>query len=71
MIDTNAQSYQSHSPQSVLASAEVEKKCKYSTAFSDHCASFTPLCFSVDGLQGCEADVLLKQLVNRLFDTWD
>ena len=71
VIDTDAQSYQSHSPQSVLASAEAEKKRKYSTACSDCRASFTPLCFSVDGLLGCEADVFLKQLANRVFDTWD
>ena len=71
VIDTDAQSYQSHSPQTVLASAEAEKKCKYSTACSDRRASFTPLCFSVDGLLGCGADVFLKQLANRLFDTWD
>ena len=71
MIDTDAQSYQSHSPQTVLASAQAEKKRKYSTAFSDRRASFTPLCFSIDGLLGCEADVFPEQLVNRLFDTWD
>ena len=71
VIDTDAQSYQSHSPQSVLAFAEAEKKRKYSTACSDRRASFTPLCFFVDGLLGCEADVFLKQLANRLFDTWD
>ena len=70
-IDTYAQSYQSHSPQTLLISAEAEKKCKYSTACSDHRASSTPLCFSVDGLLDCEADVFLKQMVNHLFDTWD
>ena len=56
-IDTYAQSYQSHSPLTVLISAEAEKKHKYSTACSDHCASSTPMCFSVDGLLDCEADV--------------
>ena len=71
MIDTDAQSYQSHSPQTVLASAEAEKKRNYSTSYSDHCPSFTPLCFSVDGLLDCEDDMFLKQLANRLFDTWD
>ena len=71
VINTDAQSYQSHSPQSVLASAEAEKKHKYSTTCSDRHASFTPLCFSVDGLLGCEADVFLKQLANHRFDTWD
>ena len=68
-INMDTQSYQSHSPQTILASAEAEKKRKYSTACSDHCASFTPLCFSVDGLLSCEADVFLKQLANHLFDT--
>ena len=58
-------------PQSVSASAEAEKKRKYSTACSDRRANFAPLCFSVDGLLGCEADVFLKQLANRLFDPWD
>ena len=60
VIDTDAQSYQSHPPQTVLASAEAEIKRKYSTACTDRRASFTPLCFSVDGLLGCEADVFLK-----------
>ena len=55
----------------ISITGEAEKKRKYSTACSDRRASFTPLCFSVDGLLGCEADVFLKQLANRLFDTWD
>ena len=50
VIDTSTQSYQSHSPQTVLASAEAEKICKYSTACSDCHASFNQLFFSVDGL---------------------
>ena len=49
----------------------MEKKRKYPTACSDCHASFTQLCFSIDGLLGCEVDVFLKQLANRLFDTWD
>ena len=37
--------YLSHSPAAVLASAEAEKKRKYCAASSDHCATFTLLCF--------------------------
>ena len=54
VVDTDALSYLSHCPQSVLISAENEKKRKYSLACSDRRASFTPLCFSVDGLCGPE-----------------
>ena len=48
VIDTDAQSYQSHSPQAVLASAGAKRKHKYSIACFDRRASFTPLCFSID-----------------------
>ena len=43
VIDTDARSYLSHSPQSILVSAENRK---YSLACGDHRVSFTPLCFS-------------------------
>jgi len=52
MTDTDTQSYQSHTPQSVLASTEKDKKRKYSDSCADCRASFTPLCFSVDGTSG-------------------
>ena len=57
VVDTDAPSYYSRSPQAVLRSAEVEKKRKYSLACQARRASFTPLCFSVDGLLGGEANV--------------
>ena len=71
VIDTDAQSYHSRSPQSVLASAEEDKKRKYSDACADRRASFTPLCLSVDGLLGGEAEVFLRQLANCLTESWD
>jgi len=71
VTDTDAQSSQSHTPQSVLVSVEVDKKQKYSDSCADRWASFTPLCFSVDGLLGGEAEVFLKRLANRLFGVWD
>ena len=59
MVDTDAKSYLSHSPVAVLASAEAEKKRKYCDACTEHHATFTPLCFSVDGLVGDEAACFL------------
>lgn len=32
---------------------------------------FTPLCFSVNGLLGDQAEVFLKRLANCLFEMWD
>ena len=52
IVDTDARSYLSHSPSAVLASAEAEKKRKYCDACTERRATFTPLCFSVDGLVG-------------------
>ena len=66
MVDTDAPSYRSQSPEAILHSAEVEKKKKYSAACLAHRASFTPLCFSVDGMLGNEARFFLRRLADRL-----
>ena len=61
----------SHSPVAVLASAEAEKKRKYCDACTERRATFTPLCFSVDGLAGDEAACFLKHLGRSLAVTWE
>ena len=66
VVDTDAKSYLSHSPVVVLASAEAEKKRKYCDACTERRATFTPLCFSVDGLVGDEAACFLKHLGRSL-----
>ena len=71
VIDTDARSYLSHSPGSVLASAEADKKRKYCDACTERRATFTPLCFSVDGLAGDEATCFLKHLANSLSVAWE
>ena len=71
VIDTDARSYLSHSPAAVLASAEAEKKRKYCDACTERRATFTPLCFSVDGLAGVEATCFLKHLANSLSVVWE
>ena len=55
----------------MLASAEAEKKRKYCDACTEHRATFTPLCFSVDGLAGDEAACFLKHLGRSLAVTWE
>ena len=71
VIDTDARSYLSHSPVAVLASALAEKKRKYCDACTEHHATFTPLCFLVDGLAGDEAACFLKHLGRSLAVTWE
>ena len=57
VVDTDARSYCARSPRDVLGSAEVEKR-KYLQACQDRHATFTPLCVSVDGMLGSEAEFL-------------
>ena len=71
VLDTDAKSYLCHSPQSVLATAEREKKRKYSDACAAKHVSFTPLCFSVDGLMGVEAKTFMDRLADFLATKWE
>ena len=71
VVDTDAPSYRSRSPETVLHSAEVEKKKKYTAACLVHHASFTPLCCSVDGMLGTEANFFLRWLVDQLSSKWE
>ena len=68
IIDTDAQSYLSQPPISVLLTAENEKKRKYSAA---SVARRAQLCFSVDGVAGPEAAFFLKRLAYCLSAKWE
>ena len=70
IIDTDAQSYLDHTPRKVLQNAE-EKKTKYGAACEERHALFTPLCCSVDGMLGGEAEVFMKVIGERLASKWD
>jgi len=70
VADTDTRHHLSHSPGAMLASAEAEK-WKYCDAFTEHHATFMPLCFSVDGLVGDEAACFLKHLARCLSVTWE
>uniref|UniRef100_A0A1X7UZ27 Uncharacterized protein n=1 Tax=Amphimedon queenslandica TaxID=400682 RepID=A0A1X7UZ27_AMPQE len=69
-LDTDAKSYLHHPPQSMLATAEREQKRKYSAACADRHVSFTPQCFSVDGLMGIEGKPILDRLGDFLAVKW-
>ena len=71
VLDTDAKSYLRHAPQSVLATAEREKKRKYSDACAAKHVSFTPLCFSVDGLMGTETKMFMDRLADFLATKWE
>ena len=71
VIDSDAPSYSHMSPKAVLRSAETAKKNKYSSACESIHTSFTPLCFTIDGLVGVEANTFLKKLAERLSLKWD
>ena len=63
-------SYVSSTPQEVFEKAGKEKKSKYLKVCEEKHISFTPLCFSVDGLIGKEAKFFLKRLAERLSEKW-
>ena len=69
--DIDAISYQKRSPMSVLHSAEVEKKTKYSDACQERHMSFTPLVVSVDGMLAPEFANFLRRLGEALSTKWE
>ena len=70
VIDTDAQSHVQRSVDAVLASAEREKKRKYSEAAMARHASFSPFVLSVDGQMGREARVFMKRVAEKLAIKW-
>jgi len=60
VVDTDAQSYCVRTPHDVLSTAKSEKKRKYLQACQDQHATFTPLCVSVDGMLGSEAEFFVN-----------
>jgi len=71
VVDTDAQSYHAHTPHDVLSTAEGEKKHKYLQACQDWRATFTPVCVSVDGRLGSEAEFFVKRMSDFLAAKWE
>ena len=69
--DTDAISCQNRSPMSVLHSAEVEKKTKYSDACQERHVSSTPLVVSVDGMLAPEFACFLQRIGEALSTKWE
>ena len=71
VVDTDVRSYLARSPRVVLCSTEGEKKHKYLQASQNRRAIFTPLCVSVDGMLGSEAEFFVKRLSDFLAARWE
>ena len=66
VIDSDAPSYLSRTPDAVLLSAEREKKLKYNETCELKHASFTSLCITINGLLGNEMKHFLSRLADKL-----
>ena len=68
VTDTDAPTYRHQEPLKVLDKQESQKKSKYLEACIERRRHFTPLVFSVDGLQGTETSAAIKRLASRFSD---
>jgi hypothetical protein len=68
--DTDQPTYRKLEPSKVLLRHEKEKKNKYGDLCIARRRTFTPLVFSVDGLQGKEATAASKRLATCLASKW-
>eukprot|EP00957_Ditylum_brightwellii_P002398 183970-Ditylum_brightwellii.AAC.1 len=69
--DTDTKSYISKQLEKVLLVQEKEKKAKYLQACLKQSHHFSPFIVSVDGMLGKEADMVLKQLSQKLAAKWE
>jgi hypothetical protein len=70
VTDTDAPSYRTRLPASVLKSQEKEKKRKYLEACLEERRHFTPFVVSTDGMMGREASTFAKRLSAKLAEKW-
>ena len=71
VTDTDSKSYLATDPSKILSRMEKEKKDKYSDVCSENHLHFTPLVYSVDGLEGTKAKAARKRLASRLAAKWN
>ena len=64
-------SHQSRDPRAVLKTCEKKKKDKYGDACRQAHRHFTPLVYSIDGLEGGEAKAARRQLATKLSAKWN
>jgi hypothetical protein len=70
VTDTDAATYRTRDPKKVLQGQEKEKKLKYGEACREAHMHFTPLVYSVDGMEGDELTAACKRLASRLAAKW-
>ncbi|KAI2510249.1 hypothetical protein MHU86_4127 [Fragilaria crotonensis] len=70
VTDTDAPSNRNTTPEKVLLRHEKEKKAKYGALCIARRRTFTPLVFSVDGMQGVEATAASRRLASSLASKW-
>ncbi|KAI2504762.1 hypothetical protein MHU86_9698 [Fragilaria crotonensis] len=70
VTDTDAPSNRHTAPAKVLRRHEAEKKAKYGALCIARRRTFTPLVFSVDGMQGVEATAASRRLASSLASKW-
>ena len=70
VTDTDAASYRRRDPHSVLHPQEDDKKRLYNDPCYQSHHHFTPLIYSVDGLEGPEAQAACKQLASPFSAKW-
>ena len=70
VTDTDAPSNRNTAPAKVLQRHEAEKKNKYGALCIARRRTFTPLVFSVDGMQGVEATAASRRLASSLASKW-
>ena len=71
VTDTDARSYRTQDPKKVLKKQEKDKKDKYGEACKEANMHFTPLVYSVDGMEGEEVTAARKRLASRLAAKWN
>ena len=70
IMDTDAASYASSTPEKVLRKHEQEKKKKYLESCMEQRRHFSPFVCSTDGMLGLEAQQLLKRIAGKLAIRW-
>jgi len=70
VTDTDAAYHRHRDPAKILARHESEKKKKYGPRCTAAHLHFTPLVYSVDGMEGAEAGAARKRLASRLAAKW-
>lgn len=70
VVDTDAPSYTTRKPESVLRTHELQKKKKYLQRCLDLRRHFTPFILSVDGLLAFEAQQFVRRLAVLFAEKW-